>query len=75
MKKFIKELKDKVLGGYEVTREDIDRLLEISVENKEDFETLLKSANEIREKFCGNYFNLCTILNAKSGHCSENCKY
>ena len=32
-------------------------------------------ANEIREKYCGNFLDACTITNAKSGLCSENCKF
>lgn len=75
MKGFIHQLKGRVLEGYLVTREDATRLLTLSIENEDDLQELLKAANEIREKFCGNFFNLCTILNAKSGRCSENCKY
>lgn len=75
MKGFIHQLKDRVLEGYLVTREDAAKLLSISIEKEEELKELLKAANEIREKFCGNFFNLCTILNAKSGRCSENCRY
>lgn len=75
MKEFIHQLKDRVLEGYLVTREDTAKLLSISIEKEEELKELLQAANEIREKFCGNFFNLCTILNAKSGRCSENCKY
>lgn len=75
MKEFIHQLKDRVLEGYLVTREDAAKLLSISIEKEEELKELLKAANEIREKFCGNFFNLCTILNAKSGRCSENCRY
>lgn len=75
MKGFIHQLKDRVLEGYLVTREDTAKLLSISIEKEEELKELLQAANEIREKFCGNFFNLCTILNAKSGRCSENCRY
>lgn len=75
MREFVHQLKNKVLEGYFVTREDIAKLLSISIEKEEDLRELLKEANEIREKFCGDFFNLCTILNAKSGRCSENCRY
>ncbi|WP_333657501.1 biotin synthase BioB [Tissierella praeacuta] len=33
------------------------------------------AANEIREFFCGDNFDICTIINGKSGKCSEDCKY
>ncbi len=36
---------------------------------------LFSVANEIREKKCGNKMDACTITNAKSGLCSENCKF
>lgn len=75
MREFVHQLKEQVLNGYSITREDAEKLLSLSIEKEEDLHELLKAANEIREKFCGNFFNLCTILNAKSGRCSENCKY
>lgn len=36
---------------------------------------LCSSANEIRKYFCGENFDICTIVNGKSGKCSENCKF
>lgn len=36
---------------------------------------LCENANKIRKHFCGDAFDLCTIVNAKSGRCSENCKF
>ena len=36
---------------------------------------LFAVANEIREKYCGDEIDACTITNAKSGLCSENCKF
>lgn len=75
MKEFIHQLKEQIIKGYDITREDAQKLLTISIDNEKDMEALLKAANEIREVFCGKFFNLCTILNAKSGLCSENCKY
>ncbi len=36
---------------------------------------LFAVANKIREKFCGNKIETCTITNAKSGKCSEDCKF
>lgn len=40
-----------------------------------DTEDLCKEANKIRKHFCGNEFDLCTIVNGKSGRCSEDCKF
>ncbi len=36
---------------------------------------LCAAADEIRRYFCGNSFDICTIINGKSGRCSEDCKY
>jgi biotin synthase len=41
----------------------------------EDEEALFQAANRIRKRFCGDSADLCSIMNAKSGRCSENCKY
>lgn len=36
---------------------------------------LYTAADEIRRYFHGSKFDLCSIINAKSGKCSENCKF
>lgn len=36
---------------------------------------LFSVANEIREKYCGNTLHTCTITNAKSGACEEDCRF
>ena len=33
------------------------------------------AANLIRKKFCGNKFDTCSIINARSGLCNEDCKW
>lgn len=63
------ELKQKVMNGGEITREEA-----ISLADAPIYE-LCAAADEIRERFCGNVFDMCTIINGKSGRCSENCKY
>ena len=65
----LEKLKEKVLNGIEISKEEALSLV------NEDINELRKCAEEIREKLCGNSFNLCTIINGKSGRCSENCKY
>ena len=40
-----------------------------------DLSLLCEGADFIREKLCGNHVDLCSIINGKSGHCSENCKF
>lgn len=63
-------LKDKIKSGYAITLKEAQALT-----NSSEKETLYACANEIREHFCGNKIDLCSITNAKSGKCSENCKW
>ena len=65
----VESLKNEVLDGKKITKEEA---LFIAGENLEE---ICSAADEIREKFCSNGFDLCTIINGKSGRCSENCKY
>ena len=66
---YLENLKNKVLEGYSLTREDAIELV------KYDQVILSQYANEIREKLCGDGFDMCSIINGKSGACPENCKY
>ncbi|MCS7215043.1 MAG: biotin synthase BioB [Thermodesulfovibrio sp.] len=50
-----------------------DKFLEFL--NSLDFYNLLFMANSKREKFKGNKIELCAIVNAKSGLCSEDCAF
>ncbi|MGB5824108.1 MAG: biotin synthase BioB [Proteocatella sp.] len=65
----VTELKNKVLEGETITRADALELF------KQPLKELAEAADEIRRYFCGNDFDLCSIINAKSGQCSENCKF
>lgn len=38
-------------------------------------EELCQRADAIRHHFCGNRFDLCAIVNGKSGRCSEDCRF
>lgn len=41
----------------------------------EPLSELSAAADELRAYFCGAVFDICTIINARSGKCSENCKF
>ena len=56
----VKELKQKIFDGNYISREESISLL------SEPLDELCKAADEIREKFCGNTFYMCTIINGKS---------
>jgi biotin synthase len=69
----ISTLGRRVLAGGSITREEALRLFEL--ESSSDIFELLSWANRIREHFKGNKIHLCSIVNAKAGGCSENCKF
>jgi len=69
----IAELGQRVLGGGQITRDEVLSLFQI--ENPADIFDLLSWANCIREKFKGNKIHLCSIVNAKAGGCPENCSF
>ena len=75
MKQFILDLKDRILKGENIVFDEALKLLKIDKKDTDTLNVLFESANEIREKLVGKKADLCTILNAKSGKCSENCKY
>ncbi len=66
----IEQTKTKILAGYKLSYEEGVELTKV-----EDKEALYKAADEIREHFCGNTMDLCSITNAKSGKCPQNCKW
>lgn len=65
----LERLTKKVLEGGQVTGEEAMDLYD------QPLEELCECADEIRRHFCGNQFDICTIINGKSGRCSENCKF
>lgn len=69
MASVIQQLKEKVLEGELISKKEA-----LSLE-QEDLEELCTSADQIRAYFCKNIFDICTIINGKSGKCSENCKF
>ena len=62
-------VRDRVLSGGVVDRPTALWLYD------QPLDGLCACADEIRRHFCGNGFDLCTIINAKSGRCPENCKF
>lgn len=65
----IADLKKRVLMGEKLDKQEAMSLCIAPIDE------LCVAADEIRRYFCGNAFDLCTIVNAKCGRCSEDCKY
>lgn len=65
----MEEITEKILGGGQVTKEEALALY------RQPLDELCRAANRIRIHFCADRFDICTIINGKSGNCSENCKF
>ncbi|MDD4321858.1 MAG: biotin synthase BioB [Acidaminococcaceae bacterium] len=68
----ILEYAQKVIAGGELTREEANELINVF---DDDTMLLLAMADKIRQKFNGSDVDCCAIINARSGHCPENCKF
>jgi biotin synthase len=66
----ISTLAQEIIDGRRITRED-----DLSVFLTCDLQELCQGADKIREHFVGEIVDLCSIINGRSGHCPEDCKY
>jgi biotin synthase len=60
------------MGGGEITEEEALRL---STASGTDRYALFMAASMVKEHFVGSKVSLCSIINAKSGRCAENCAF
>ena len=58
---YVEELKNKILDGYLINKDEALKLVD------EDLDELTKAADELRRRFCGNAFDMCTIISGKNG--------
>jgi biotin synthase len=65
----VQQAQQRILAGEQIDRPTALRLLG---DNKE---ALWQAADAIRRHFLGDHFDLCSIINAKSGNCTENCQF
>ncbi|MCK5578469.1 MAG: biotin synthase BioB, partial [Planctomycetes bacterium] len=60
-----------VLTGRPLGRSEVDFI----ASERADLWEVLYGANLLRRQFKGDTIGLCSIINAKSGACSEDCKF
>lgn len=65
----VETLGNEIIAGKRITRQEAIALYE------QPLEKLCQKADEIRRFFCTDGFDICTIVNGKSGRCSENCRF
>jgi len=65
----LNSLTEKIFKGYRINKKDASALL------KSDVLELMPYADRIRKRFKGIGVNLCSIINAKSGLCAEDCSF
>lgn len=65
----LKDLADKIIDGYEITKEEALELYDAPLDE------LRESASKITSHYFKEAIELCCISNGKCGKCSENCKF
>lgn len=63
------DIKDRIIGGGVITSAEAYSLLDA------DFDALCDAAADITTALCSDEFDSCSIINARSGRCPENCKW
>ncbi len=72
LRNFIQNTAEKVLSGETISAGDA---VQLSQATGSDRYLLFAEAARIRDHFVGNCVFLCSIINAKSGRCAENCAF
>ncbi|MBU2540423.1 MAG: biotin synthase BioB [Candidatus Omnitrophica bacterium] len=72
MRKFIKVLAEEIIGGKDLSLKEAEDLISLK---GCDLPLLLEAAARVCQHFRANKVNLCSITNAKSGACSQDCKF
>jgi len=66
----LNELAHEIVNGKRLSRND-----DLSFFAECNLEKLCQGADFIRKELCGDHVDLCSIINGRSGKCSENCKF
>lgn len=68
----IAQITERILDGGAITRSEAQDLLRVS---DDDLMFLLACADKIRIRFKGQEFDSCSLINARSGACGEDCAF
>ncbi|HMK33741.1 MAG TPA: biotin synthase BioB [Desulfomonilaceae bacterium] len=68
----IQSVEEKILAGEPILRPEAEDLLETP---DEYLLNLLAAADRIRIRFKGHHFDSCSLINARSGRCGEDCAF
>jgi biotin synthase len=72
MQHLLESLAERIVAGEELREEEAVRLSGVT---GNDRFALFLAASRVKEHFVGNRVSLCSIINAKSGRCPENCSF
>ncbi len=70
-----KKALEQITAGEQLSFSSAVELASAARKSEENLEQLLTAADELRRKLHGVSFDLCSIVNARSGKCSENCRF
>ncbi|MDJ0508616.1 MAG: biotin synthase BioB [Crocosphaera sp.] len=73
LKDWLATIAQRIITGESLTKTEALTLTKI--EGQENILLLCEAADNIRQACCGNVVDLCSIINVKSGNCSENCQF
>jgi biotin synthase len=69
----LNDLAASIIKGDRIGKETAMALTQI--EGQDNILNLCEAADRVRQACCGNTVDLCSIINVKSGNCSENCSF
>lgn len=73
LQEWLQSLAHRIIDGESLDRETAIELTQI--EGQDNILALCEAANLVRHACCGDVVDLCSIVNVKSGNCSENCSF
>lgn len=66
----MEQIRLKMFRGEAINPEEVDFLIAL-----EDKSQVYELAGDVRKRYAGDHFSTCSIINAKSGSCEEDCKW